>query len=230
LARFKRQIIEIPAENVPGIEKMFGQMLSMDVENIPPKYLKAFEATQALAREHFRMKAVYESYELDRIEGDSLILKNGVTVTSGVMAEAFRGAFELVFCVVTLYGYEELDEAETNMFNKLFLDNWGTAYIECADSWLAKTLARELEEEGVYATHCFSPGQVDIPLETQTPLFEHLKPADIGVTINHRFMMHPKKTVSGIIGLKREKDENRIRACDICERRDTCPNVHTEEF
>ena len=230
MARLTRQIIDIPAENVPGIERMFGQMLSMDVQNVPPKYRKAFDATKDIASGKFRMKGIFESFELDRIEEDSLILKNGVAITSAVMAEAFRGAFELVFCVVSLDGYEEVDETETNLFNKLFLDNWGTAYIECADSWLAKTIARELEEEGVYATHSFSPGQADIPIEMQEPLFRLLRPEDIGVSLNQKLMMHPKKSVSGIIALKREPDENRIRPCDICERRDTCPNVHLGDF
>lgn len=230
MARLARQIIDVPAGKLAGIDRMFGQMLQMDMDNIPSKYQKAFDLTKNIARDNFKLKALFESYELEGIEGDVLKLKNGTVLTSQVMADAFRNAFELVFCVVTLYGYEEADEAETNMFNKLFLDHWGTAYIECADSWLSKSIARDLEDEGIYATHSFSPGQADIPLEMQTPVFLLLNPADIGVTINDRYMMHPKKTVSGIIALKREKDENRIRPCDICERRDTCPNVHKGDF
>ena len=149
MVKLARKIIDIPAGDVPGIEKMFGQMLNIDTGNVPPKFRKAFDGTKDIASGTFGMKAISESFELDRSEGDSLILKNGVAITSAVMAEAVRGAFELVFCVVALYGYEEADEAETNMFSKLFLDNWGTAYIECADSWLAKTIARELEEERI---------------------------------------------------------------------------------
>lgn len=230
MTKLGRQIIDIPAEKVRGIEKLFGQMLKMDMDNIPPKYQKVFDLTKNIAREQFKMKAIYESYEVEEIDGDILKLKNGTVLQSAVMAEMFRNSFELVFCVVTLSGYEAVDEAEASMFNKLFLDNWGTAYIECADSWVTKTIAKQLEEEGIYATHSFSPGQSDIPLEMQTPIFELLMPSEIGVTLNDRYMMHPKKTVSGIFGLKTEKDENRIRPCDICERRDTCPNVHTEEF
>jgi hypothetical protein len=230
VAKLTRQIIDVPAEQVPGIEKLFGQMLNMDMENIPNKYKKAFDRTKSVASDTFRMKAIYESYELHEMNGDELKLENGVVLKSQVMADMFRNAFELVFYVVTLYGYEEADEAEDNMFNKLFLDHWGTAFIECADSWMGKTIAKTLEAQEIYATHSFSPGQLDIPLELQTPIFDVLMPGEIGVTLNDRFMMHPKKTVSGFIGLKLEQDENRIRPCDICERRETCPDVHAGDF
>jgi hypothetical protein len=230
VTKLKRQIIDVPVEKVIGIEKLFGQMLKMDMKNIPPKYQKAFDRTKNIADDKFKMKAIYESYELEKIDGDCLKLRNGTVIKSKIMSEIFLNSFELVFYIVTLYGYEEADEAEENMFDKLFLDHWGTAFIECADSWVTKTLAKTLEEEEIYVTHSFSPGQSDIPLEMQTPIFELLMPDEIGVSLNSRYMMHPKKTVSGIMGLKRQKDENRIRPCDICERRDTCPNVHSEDF
>ena len=54
----------------------------------------------------------------------------------------------------------------------------------------------------------------------QTPIFESLIPDEIGVSLNDKYMMHPKKSISGILGIKLQKDD-RIRPCDICERRDT---------
>lgn len=230
MTKLKRQVIDVPVDNVKGIEKLFGQMLKLDINSIPPKYVKAFDTTKNIANDKFSMKAIYESYEIAEMNDDFITLKNGTVLRSKVMSEMFRHSIELVFYIVALYGYEEVDEAEENMFNKLFLDHWGTAYIECADSYVTKMIAKNLEEEEIYVTHSFSPGQSDISLELQTPIFELLEPAEIGVTLNDRYMMHPKKTVSGFLGLKLQKDENRIRPCDICERRNTCPNVHTEDF
>ena len=230
MAKLGRQVMDVPAQQVQGIEKLFGQMLKLDVENVPAKYKNTFDQTKTIADDTFRMKAIYESFELDELDGDQLKLKNGAVLKSKVMSEMFHNAFELVLYVVTLEGYEAADEAEDSMSVKLFLDHWGTAFIECADSWVGKVIAKTLEEEGIYATHSFSPGQMDIPMELQTPLFNLLMPEEIGVSLNDSYMMHPKKTVSGFIGLKLEPDENRIRPCDICQRRDTCPNVHTGDF
>lgn len=230
MTNLERQVIDVPVEEVKGIEQLFGQMLKMDIDNIPTKYQKAFEHTKNISKDKFSMKAVFASYELEDMSDEIIQLKNGTKLTSKIMAEMFRNSFELVFYIVTLYGYEGVDEAEENMFYKLLLDHWGTAYVECADSYVTKVIAKKMEEDEIYATFSFSPGQSDIPLEMQTQVFELLKPADIGVSLNDRYMMHPKKTVSGIFGLKRQKDENRIRPCDICERRDTCPNVHNADF
>lgn len=226
MSTVKKQIVEIPIQELNGMDRMFGRMLNLDLESLPAKYKNAFDQTRALSFQHFTMKGVYESFEVDRIEGDIIRLKNGISLESKLMTEIFLHSFELVFLVVSVTGYDELDAAEDNMFQKLFLDNWGTAFIECANRWTEHTIAKELEEKGVYCTHSFSPGQNDIPIEMQAQIFQALKPEEIGVTLSAKYMMHPKKSVSGIFGLQTEEIENRIRPCDLCEKRATCPTAY----
>jgi hypothetical protein len=226
MSTIKRQIIEIPTDKLKGVDTMFGRMMNMDTENIPGKFKDGFHKTKDASHRNFRMKGIFESYKIKNIEGDTIYLENGVALRSEQMAQIFNKSFELVFIVSTLYGYEELDEAEENMFLKLFLDSWGTAFIECGNNWLEQYIAMDLEDKGIYATHSFSPGQNSIPMEMQLQIFETLKPEEIGVTVNDKFMMHPKKSVSGIFGIQTEKIENRIRPCDLCEKRDTCPTAY----
>lgn len=222
----KKQIIEVPVQELSGMDRMFGRMLNLDLDHLPAKYKDAFEQTRDLSYQRFTMKGIYASFEIDCIEGETIRLKNGITLESKVMTEVFGSSFELVFLVVTVYGYDELDAAEDNMFFKLFLDNWGTAFIECANRWVEHTIAKNLEENGIYCTHSFSPGQNDIPMEMQAQIFQALDPEEIGVTLSKKYMMHPKKSVSGIFGLQKEELENRIRPCDLCERKATCPNAY----
>ncbi len=224
-----RQIVEIPLEQLSDIDRMFGRMLSLDLENLPGKFQTAFDQTREASFQNFTMKGVYEAFEIDSIDEESIRLKNGIILESKLMTELFRNAFSLVILVVTLHGYDELDAAEDNMFRKLFLDNWGTAFIECANRWTEQSIAMELEEKGVYCTHSFSPGQNDIPIEMQTQIFQALKPEEIGVVLNNKYMMHPKKSVSGIFGIQTEQLENRIRPCDLCERKATCPNAYSKK-
>jgi len=225
MSTVKRQIIEIPVEQLKGMDQMFGRMMNMDIEQMPAKFKTAFNKTKEASYRHFRMKALFESFETESFEESQITLKNGVVLESKLMADIFRNSIELVFIVSTLEGYEELDEAEENMFLKVFLDTWGTAFIECGNTWAEQYIAKDLEDQGLYCTHSFSPGQLDIPMEMQALLFQVLKPEEIGVTMNDRFMMHPKKSVSGIFAIKTEEPENRIRPCDLCERRDTCPSA-----
>jgi hypothetical protein len=226
MSKVNRQIVSIPADKLSGMDRMFGSMMKLDIENMPAKFKNAFDKTREASFQSFSMKGIYESFEIDVIEKDRIKLKNGAILESKLMTDVFRKSFELVFLVVTVYGYDEMDAAEDNMFLKLFLDNWGTAFIECANSWTEKTIAKELENDELYCTYSFSPGQNDIPIEMQAVLFEALKPEEIGVTLSDRFMMHPKKSVSGIFGIQTERDEKGIRPCDLCEKKATCPNAY----
>lgn len=226
MSKVNRRIIDIPAEKLSGMDRMFGSMMKLDIENIPAKFKNAFDKTRETSFQCFTMKGVYESYEIEGVEEDRIRLQNGIVLESKLMADVFRKSFELVFLVVTVYGYDELDAAEDNMFLKLFLDNWGTAFIECANSWTEKSIAKDLEDAGFYCTYSFSPGQNDIPIDMQAQIFQALKPEEIGVTLNDRFMMHPKKTVSGIFGIQTERDEKGIRPCDLCEKKATCPTAY----
>lgn len=226
MSTLKRQITEIPLDKVNGIEKMFGRLMNMDVDNIPTKYKKAFDKSRDLAYQNFKMICLYESFGIDSIKKDTIILKNGKSIKSGLLTEIFGNSSELVFFVVTLHGYDEIDAAEENMFMKLLLDSWGTGFIECGSAWAEKYIALNLEKEKLYTTNSFSPGQNDIPIEMQTDIFHLIDPEEIGVTLSDKLMMHPKKSVSGISGITKVKEENSVRPCDICERRDKCPTAY----
>ncbi|MGI6733322.1 MAG: hypothetical protein ACOX4J_04010 [Anaerovoracaceae bacterium] len=222
----KRQTVKIPVAEVSGIDELFGRMMNIDMENIPAKFQKPFNQTRELAYRHFTMECLFESYEIESMDKGSIRLKNGILLESELLPDVFARSFELGFIVATLSGYDELDAAEDNMLTKLFLDNWGTAFIECADKWAIQFIAKNLENQNLFVTHSFSPGQNNIPIEMQTLIFDTLDPGAIGVTLSDRFMMHPKKSVSGIFGIQREKDERSIRPCDLCERRDNCPTAY----
>ena len=221
-----RQTIEIPIDKINGIDQMFGRMMKIDIENIPLKFKGAFQKTREQSYQAFKIKGIYQSVEIESIDSDMIKLKNGVIFEAKLMTELFRQSFELGFLVVTLSGYDELDQNEDNMLLKLFLDYWGTAFIECGSNWASQYIAKDLENQEIYTTHSFSPGQNDIPIDMQTQIFRILNPEAIGVTLSDKFMMHPKKSVSGIFGIQTEKDENRVRPCDLCERRETCPTAY----
>lgn len=222
----KRNIIEIPVEEVKDIDKLAGKIMSINVDDIPAKFKKIFEESKNIAYKNFTMEALYESYEIDFMKNDTIRLKNGTTLRSKTMAEMFSKSKELSFMIATLYGYDDIEGSFDNMLMEMFLDSWGTAFIECGQTWTLMNIAKGLEDDQFYTTYAFSPGQGEIPMELQLPIFNTLKPGDIGVSINSQYMMHPKKSISGVIGLQTEKDEKAIRPCDICDKKETCPNAY----
>ena len=221
-----REIMKIPIEDIHGIEELVCRIMNFDLLNASSKLRDAYEKTKDVAYHNFTMNAVCESHEIDEIENDIIRLKNRELLKSKLLADIFPHSTALSFLVITLYGYDEVDAKENDMLMSMFLDSWGTAFMECGQSWVLKKIAKRLKKQNLYTTHAFSPGQGEIPMEMQIPIFKILKPADIGVSLNERYMMHPKKSISGIVGIQTEKDENSIRPCDICERRETCANAY----
>jgi len=225
-----KTIVEIPIRHVDGIDRMFGRKMKMDTDNVPKKMLPMFEKTRTQSFEMMQLRAVYESYEVEKIVGDSVYLTSGDVLDSRMYANMFRQSSELVFCVVSVSGFEAIDDAEDNMLGKLFLDSWGSSIVEAGSSWLKKKIEEELSRKGVYGTNSFSPGQHEVPMELQTVIFKMLCPEEIGVTLNSHYLMNPKKSVSEVFGIGKTKLDHDLKPCDFCERRETCFDAYTSDF
>ena len=221
-----REIMKVAAEDIQGIEKLVCRIMNLDLNNASSKLREAYEKTKDIAYDNFTMNALYESYEIDRIENDLIRLKSGEILRSKLLADVFFHSTELSFLLITLYGYDEVDVKGNNMLMNMFLDSWATAFIECGESWALKKIAKRLKKQNLYTTHAFSPGQGEIPIEMQTSIFKMIKPVDIKVSLNEHYMMHPKKSISAIFGIQTVKDKDSINPCDICNRRETCPNAY----
>lgn len=95
---------------------------------------------------------------------------------------------------------------------------------------MALTQARAFLKEYIQETYripntaYMSPGSGDVgvwPIQQQKALFSLLDPTpeEIGVVLTESFLMHPNKTVSGIIF----PTEVGFETCQVCSRK-TCPN------
>lgn len=224
-----KQIIEVPIEKVPGIDSFFGRMMKLDTNEVPKKFKDNYYRSKEDSYKNFTIEAIYNSYKVIELTCDRIRLKDGTVIENELLSQVFFGSSEVLFCVISLKGYEYLEEAYDDMIYKLFLDSWGTAFVEMAYIWLKSEIAKELSKDGLHITHSFSPGQNDIPMEMQKVIFGHLDPGKIGVTLNDSYMMHPKKSISGIIGVGGSCNISKIRPCDICEKRATCNWAHSDQ-
>ena len=77
--------------------------------------------------------------------------------------------------------------------------------------------------EGECVTKSYSPGYCDWPLSDQGMLFCTLSPCSIGVKLSSEYLMSPRKSVSGIIGIGSSDIVNKYgNACLECSRTN-CP-------
>lgn len=221
----KKQILDIPTSRIRNADSLFGQMTKINMDEIPNIFKNALAYTKELAYKGFKMSCIIKSYEVDKMDDKNIVLRNGKLLVSEILPRVFEHALELGFFVCTLHGYDEIETKEDNVLIKLFLDNWGTAFIKQGNKWAMQFIAHELKQKELYITHSFSPGQSKIPIEMQTVIFDILNPSEIGVSLSDSLMMHPKKSVSGIFGIQ-TVDKNPVRSCDLCELSDTCPTAY----
>lgn len=216
-----RQIMDVPIDKVTGIDSAFGRMMKININDVPKKFRDIYSRSRDDAYNNFSIKTVFESYEIVEIANSKIILEKEMVIENQLLSEILSDSSQLLFCVASLNGYEALNEGDNDMVYKLFLDSWGTAFIEMAYKWVKNMISEDLSKNKLYTSHSFSPGQNNIPMDIQKTIFKHLEPKEIDVALNDSCMMHPKKSISGIVGIA-SCNNSGARPCDICERRDTC--------
>ncbi len=112
-----------------------------------------------------------------------------------------------------------------NMAYAVVLDALASALIEEYADDLCEKQIKRLSADGTMTstTWRFSPGYGDYPIELQPVLLKHLNAEkQIGLTATKDYILLPRKSITGVIGLSTNKLPNGIRGCAACNMRETC--------
>ncbi len=150
----------------------------------------------------FSYNVCYTRYPAS-IDGDSLDL-GFARVNSHSLALCLRDCDEVVvFCATVGVEIDRLIRrySLTSPSVATMLQALGSERVEalcdafCVD--IEKQTAKKLRPR-------FSPGYGDLPLDLQREIFSCLEPSKIGVALSENLFMTPSKSVTAIIGIKRE--------------------------
>jgi len=136
-------------------------------------------------------------------------------------------ACEKVLCIAVTVG-EEIEKEVTRRFNlgnyveSVLLDAAATAAVEQAADSLEKAVAPQLAKDGFKMKTRFSPGYGDWALENQKGFFEITGAAEIGMSLSSALMLMPRKSVTAIIGLAKNKSDIATSSDKNCGRCNTC--------
>ncbi len=220
--------VDIPLDELENVNKLFFSQVQMNEDRVLRKFGKQYEETKSLIFSSVRAEGIYTTSEIEKNKSSEIHLKNGIIIANNMLSELFALSTEVTACAVTLHGYDELEDETDSTLMALFLDGWGTAVAECANTWIKKCIKEDFAKRGLHATSSWSPGQHNIDIKLQKVLFEMLRPESIGITLTESFMMHPKKSISGFIGGGSDENAEKIKPCDFCELRDKCPSAYAE--
>ena len=120
----------------------------------------------------------------------------------GVIARQLRGSEAFALFVATAGSeYDEWCKRQDDVLRAFVVSTIGSVVVErCADL-MEKTLQGAIEKLGWLHTNRFSPGYCGWDVKGQHQLFSLLDPAPCGVTLTEGAMMHPVKSVSGVVGV-----------------------------
>lgn len=161
------------------------------------------ETVCSALEESLKPAVCYAELPVEMIEGGVRI--GNVKVRSSSLSELLSGADKAVIFAATVGISLDREIARLGARSpakQLLADAFGTERVEA----LCDVFASYLEEKYGKArvTRRFSAGYGDVPLALQSDLFAILEcPKRIGLTLNDSLLMSPSKSVTAIIGIRK---------------------------
>ncbi len=140
------------------------------------------------------------------------------------IARQLRASEKLAFFMITAgEGIETWSRTELTQGDPMagyIIDLIGSEIVVSALDMMRDKLAEKMNAEGFHITNRYSPGDCGWPVSDQQKLFSLFPKNFCGITLSESSLMHPIKSVSGIIGIGRNVRKTAY-ACDLCEM-ETC--------
>jgi hypothetical protein len=192
----------------------------------PKKFIESASEMRELCQKLARPRVVYETYGISGLD-EGVVKIDGTELKGKVLTGALRGSEKAIVFVGTLG--PKLDEevgrlsSEGEILLSATLDTIGALALGLSSiDFRKKVLAIEAESKDYALTPSFGPGQCKWDLSEQRAIFDLVNAASIGVRLNESYLMLPKKSGSGIMGIGPEDRISKTKPCDICDRKD-CP-------
>jgi hypothetical protein len=185
-----------------------------------PRLAEQIAGVVAEAIACIRPRGVYAVYDVAARTEHSLNLAE--SIISGNIGEYLAEASRVgVFAVTVGEEVSQLSEAAAkkgDAFAALVMDAVGSWAAEAAAEALMLRIRGHLRG-GEELTLRYSPGYCGMEIGQQQKLFELVQAEAIGVKLMPSMLMHPLKSISGLVGLAPKEAVSRYRSpCDLCAR------------
>lgn len=180
-----------------------------------------------------RPRSVYGVYEIREVNGGGVHIGDA-EFKGQILKRILSGSVVAAVAVGTVGGDidDEIERLNSrgDTVSALILDTMGiVALMRARISFLRELYDREAKPRGFSTTPPYGPGQCNWEIGEQGELFTLVDAGSVGVGLTESYLMVPKKSVSGIIGLGPEGQTFDKTPCDICDRID-CPGRRMREM
>ena len=189
-----------------------------------PKFEQLLLEKRQICVKNIFPKAIFQDYEIEKIEGDSVYFKSGNIFNGPNISKILKGSKIAIIFICTLGIATDQTIAATSesgdTLATIIMDSITTGLLGVLGEHISKIIKKEgLKEKGWASTCQYSPGQYKWTIEEQKEIFQMVNGEKIGVLLNKSYLMVPFKSISGVYGFGPEDKIDKTRvACDLCPR------------
>lgn len=201
------------AKNDIAIDWIWVKRRLLEKENIPTDKKHALKAELgaaveeciAKARALARPEVVSVKKKVLKSGGGSVRLEGGTELSGKALSSYIKDSRQACLFLATIGG--GLENAATGWMKKgdhlrgYLLDSIGSFAVESLAENFERLLRSSCAAKNMSVSMRLSPGYCDWPIEEQAKLSRVIGFSDAGVRLTESFMMVPRKSVSGLVGI-----------------------------
>jgi hypothetical protein len=193
--------------------------------NLPEPIPEVIHSIMEKAPEHTDIRGGYLIMNQFEIREKRHIRVDGLEFhPTQAIAHQVSSAEKLAFIMVTagegITTWSQRELTQGDPMAGYIIDLIGSEIVVAALDRMQEELAARVGQEGFKITNRYSPGDCGWPVTDQQKLFSLFPENFCGISLSESSLMHPIKSVSGIIGIGQHVRKTAY-ACDLCEM-ETC--------
>ncbi len=196
-----------------------GQALDEKVINQIDKNIEFLE-------KRVRPRYAYRIFDIKENDAQIILEGTNLKLFGKDINNHLKGASRCAVMASTLgFGAERIlnSLSKTDISNAVVFDAVCTAKIEEVSDKCEDEIKSIVQKDGFYTNFRFSPGYGDFLLEYQRRIVSLLNcEKTIGLTVTDSSLLIPQKSVTAIIGIFKEEQQQIKKNCEICSLKDKC--------
>jgi len=155
-----------------------------------------------------------------KLHGTNLVIGDVEMKTGKIISNYLTESTEVAVFVATAGAeydkYLHDIKASGDIYMEFLADAVGSEIAEATVRFASLEIEKRAVDKGMFITLSYSPGYCGWHVREQPQHFSLLPEKPWCITLNDSCLMHPVKSVSGIIGLSHKPDVKVPYSCDIC--------------
>lgn len=164
---------------------------------------------------NFNIYAGYKTYDVI-LKKDKLTTKNIEFSVGNEVGLLLKNSDEIaVFACTVGHNFEKELQEFNDIEDTYVKDIIGTVIVEKSINKLLEIIQNKVKDKDLKTTNTVSPGNCGWSINEQEKLFKLLPYNFLSITLNSHGMMHPVKSISGIIGIGKNVSIKHTE-CEFC--------------